>query len=291
MRHGGARLGCAVAIAILARPAPAGAEEYRHTVAVKPGGTLAVDLPTGAIEIETHDEATVEVEARSAGWGGGLTFMLSSDGANARLEATRSGWLVGGESRARLRVPETFSLELETRGGPIEIEAVDGSVRAKTSGGRIELEGARGRVELSTSGGPVRVEDVEGDTVLRTSGGDIRASDVDGSIDAETSGGSIRIQDVDGPVSARTSGGGISVQFEGAPAGELRTSGGGIEVELPEGSDLELDARTSGGRIRIDAELGVRGEIDASHVKGRLGQGGPSLLLETSGGNIRVRER
>jgi len=276
----------------LALATSARAEEYRESVAVRPGGTLEVDLPRGSIEIETHHDARVDVEASSHGWSGGLQFTLTGDGTNAKLEASRAGWLPGvGGTRARVRVPENYSLELTTRGGSIEIEAVRGSVRAHTSGGSIELDGAVGRVELSSSGGPIRVEDVRGDTVLRSSGGGITASDVDGALDAETSGGPIRIQDVDGPVNARTSGGGITVRFAGPPSGALRTSGGGIEVEFPEGQGAELDARTSGGRISIDAELAVSGEIEPGRVRGRLGPGGAELELETSGGNIRVRER
>ena len=268
------------------------ADEYRESVGVRAGGTLKVDLPEGALEIETHAENSVDVEASSGGVWGGLRFTLTSDGTNAKLVASRGGWLPGWSgARARLRVPEEYTLDLKTGGGSIEIEAVRGGVRARTSGGPISLEGAVGRVELQTSGGPIRVEDVDGDTVLRSSGGSITASDIQGEVDAETSGGPIRIQDVDGRVRARTSGGGISVRFDGAPAGELRTSGGGIEVEFPEGQGAELDARTSGGRISVDAPLQVSGAIESGRVRGRLGAGGAELELETSGGNIRVRER
>ncbi len=286
------RVGVAALLVGLGLALAASADEYRESVAVRPGGTLVVVLPMGALEIETHDEASVDVEASSGGWSGGLRFELTSDGTNARLEAKRGAWSFGGfGARARVRVPEHYSLELETGGGSIEIEAVRGSVRAHTSGGPIDLEGAVGSVDLSTSGGPIRVEDVEGDTVLRTSGGSITASDIEGNVEARSSGGPIRIQDVEGRVSARTSGGGITVRFDGAPAGELRTSGGWIEVEFPEGLGAELEARTSGGRISIDAPLKVTGEIESDRVSGRLGPGGAALELVTSGGNIRVRER
>ena len=294
LRKGAAmqQIGLAALCAGLALAPSARADEYRESLAVRAGGKLEVDLPAGELEIETHDDNSVDVEASSGGWGGGLRFTLTSDGKNAKLTASRGSWLPGGGgARARVRVPEDYSLDLETHGGSIQIDAVGGSVRAHTSGGGIELEGAVGRVELSSSGGPIRVEDVEGDTVLRTSGGSITASDIDGAIDAETSGGPIRIDDVDGPVRARSSGGGITVRFDGAPAGELRTSGGGIEVEYPEGKGAELEAHTSGGRISIEPKLEVSGEIESGRVRGRLGPGGARLALETSGGNIRVRER
>ncbi len=277
----------------LALPAAARADEFRESVRVRAGGTLQVELPSGALEIETHDEETVDVEATArGGWPGGIEFELSGDGTNAKLVASRRGWILGWRDvRARIRVPEEFSLDLETGGGGIEIEAVRGSVNARTSGGSIELEGAQGRVELGTSGGSIRVSDVQGDTSLRTSGGGVRATDLRGDVEARTSGGPIRIHDVDGRVDARTSGGGISVRFEGAPAGELRTSGGSIEVEFEEGKGAELDARTSGGRISISPRESFTGELESGSARGRLGRGGESLALYTSGGNIRVHER
>jgi len=285
------RAGVAALCTALALAVSAAADDYRESVPARPGGTLVVALPRGALEIETHDEDSVDVEASSGGWSG-LRFELTSDGTNAKLEAKSGGWILGGiGARARVRVPEHYSLDLKTAGGSIEIESVQGSVRAHTSGGSIELDGAVGPVSLSTSGGSLSVEDVLGNTTLRTSGGGITARDVVGSVDAETSGGSIRVGDVDGPVRAQTSGGGISVRFSGPPAGDLRTSGGSIEVELPEGTGAELAARTSGGRIHIEPELAISGEIDSGRVRGRIGPGGKKLELETSGGNIRVRER
>jgi DUF4097 and DUF4098 domain-containing protein YvlB len=282
----------ALGLALCLGAVPAQADEFREDVAVRAGGTLRVELAMGGLEIETHDDARVEVEASSGGWGGGLEFTLTGDGTNARLVGERAGLpFMGFGARVRVRVPEEYSLDLTTGGGAIEIEAVQGSVRAKTSGGSIDLEGAVGAVDLRTSGGAIRVEEVEGDTVLRTSGGSITASDIDGALEVETSGGPIRLQDVDGPVRAHTSGGGISARFAGAPAGELRTSGGSIEVELPEGTGAELEARTSGGRVSIDGEITVSGDLDRSEVRGRLGPGGERLVLQTSGGNIRVRAR
>jgi hypothetical protein len=286
------RVGIAAVCMGLLLALSAAADDFRESVSARSGGTLTVALPAGSIVIETHDQDSVDVEASSSGWSGGLHFELTSDGTNAKLEGRRGAWIFGAfGARARVRVPEHYSLELKTAGGSIEIESVQGSVKAHTSGGSIELDGAVGPVELSTSGGPIRVENVHGNTRLSTSGGGITASEVVGAVDAETSGGSIRISDIDGAVRASTSGGGISVRFSGAPAGDLGTSGGSIEVEFPEGSGAELSARTSGGQIHVEPELAVSGEIDSGRVRGRIGPGGAKLELETSGGNIRVRER
>jgi DUF4097 and DUF4098 domain-containing protein YvlB len=287
----------AIALALLAGwlPATAGADEFRQAIPVQPGGSLEVDLSSGSVEVETHDEHEVAVDAESRGLSGGLTrFELSGDGVNAKFVGKHSGWLGmfgSGELRVRVRVPESYSIDVRTGGGSVEIDELGGRASVRTSGGSIELVEARGPVELETSGGPIRVEEVEGDVTARTSGGRIQISEVAGRVEARTSGGSIDAHEVDGPVEARTSGGSISVRFNDAPEGDLRTSGGSIEVEFSEDAALELEAETSGGRVQIDSEIRVVGVLGRDQVKGQVNGGGAQLRLKTSGGNIRVRVR
>lgn len=282
----------ALALALLAGLASASrAEQYRSSVEVRPGGRLDVDLSGGTLVIETHDAPRVEVEADAPDWPSRWRFELTSDGADAKLEGSRTSWLPGGSPRVRVRVPREYSLELQTGGGGIEIDAVRGAVKARTSGGSIELDGATGDVELRSSGGSIRLSDVDGRVEARTSGGPISAANVHGRVEAETSGGSIRLSDVEGRIDARTSGGGISVRFSGPPAGELRTSGGAIEVVIPPGTGANLEARTSGGRVELDGALAFAGERSSSKLEGTLGSGGERLELQTSGGNIEIRVR
>ena len=284
----------ALGLLSLVAPVTGATFELHERVAARPGGTLEVRISQGSLEIETHDEPEVRVDLRASGWrGSAIDFALTGDGENARLEGSGPGWvpsiLGGAKIRVRIRVPETYSLDLRTGGGAIQIEDLGGSVSARTSGGSIELEGAVGSVDLRTSGGSIRVEEVEGDVTLRTSGGTVDASDVTGRIEARTSGGAIRLRDVGGPVLARTSGGPILVRFSGAPEGSLETSGGSIEAEFPEDEGVDLDARTSGGRVHIEEPLRLSGRMERSRADGEINGGGAELQIRTSGGNIRIR--
>jgi hypothetical protein len=287
----------AIALALLAAwlPAAAGADEFRQAIPVEPGGTLEVDLSAGSVEVETHDEHEVAVDADSRGLRGGLMhFELSGDGANARFVAKHAGifgMFGSGDLRVHVRVPESYSVDVRSGGGSVEIDEVGGDVAVRTSGGSIEVAEVQGSVELKTSGGPVRVDEVEGDVAIRTSGGTIQLSEVAGRVDARTSGGSIDAHEVDGPVELRTSGGSISVRFNAAPEGALKTSGGSIEVEFSEDAALDLEAETSGGRVQIDDEIRVVGTLRSDQVKGQINGGGPALQLKTSGGNIRIQVR
>jgi DUF4097 and DUF4098 domain-containing protein YvlB len=289
------RRAIAVALLVGCLPGAVEAEEFRRALAVQPGGRLEVDLSAGSVEVETHDEHEVAVDAESRGFGGGLMrFELTGDGVNAKLVGSRAGWLGGfggGGARVHVRVPERYSVEVRTNGGSIEIDQLGGAASARTSGGSIEVSGAQGDVELETSGGPIRVDEVEGDVEARTSGGKIQISEVTGEVEARTSGGSIQVHEVGGRVVARTSGGSISVRFDEAPEGDLETSGGGIEAEFSEEAALDLEAETSGGRIRVDSEIRMIGKLGSARVEATINGGGPTLRLKTSGGNVRVSVR
>lgn len=284
----GATVGLATLLLWLAAPSVVRAQDFRDSVPAEPGGTLEVRLDHGSVEVETHSDERVRVEAEASG----MKFDLSSDGTDTRLVGKRSGWFSGfsiGGVRVRVKVPERYAVDVRTLGGSIELYDIGGWVRARTSGGSIEVDGARGDVDLYTSGGRVYAEDVQGDVIAKTSGGAIRVEEIDGAVEARTSGGSIRLHEVTGPVTARTSGGPVSVRFAGEPEGEVRTSGGGIEAEFSEDAALDLDARTSGGRVRIEDDIEFRGSVESSRVKGAIRGGGAPLRLETSGGSIRVR--
>jgi DUF4097 and DUF4098 domain-containing protein YvlB len=236
----------------------AAAAEFEERVPAESGGRLRVQLDTGSVEVEGHDENEVRVEASSSGLADAMRFTLEGRGSDIELRGRRRGvmgWFSGARVRVHIRVPQAFSLDIRTGGGEVEVEGIEGTLSARTSGGEVSAREIEGPVELRTSGGEVRVEEVHGDVEARTSGGAVEISEVEGRIEAATSGGRMEIHDVSGPVDARTSGGSISVRFSGAPAGVIQTSGGGIEIEFPEGSGLRLDARTSGVGVDLDQQV------------------------------------
>jgi hypothetical protein len=179
------------------------------------------------------------------------------------------------------------SVVAETAGGSIRIDDIGGEVRAATAGGGIQLGRVSGRVECETAGGSIRLDSAGASAELRTSGGGIQAREVRGDLRAETAGGSIRAESVGGSLIAATSGGSIHV---GEVAGlvDAETAGGSIHVEsAPQG----VRAETAGGGIQLNNVAGkviatsAAGPIRAYFVAGRpLGDS----LLETTAGSIIV---
>ena len=291
MTHRIARL----AVLLLAFAPAVAAKDFEDRIAAKPGGRLRVDLKGGSVEVESHGDNEVRVDANVRGMGSrAMDFELEGDGVDVDFSADVRAWasVFGGpQVRVRLRVPERYDVDIRTGGGDVDLEEIHGEVKARTSGGSIKVDEIEGPVFLWTSGGSIEAKAIRGDLEARTSGGRIRAAEVTGSVEAHTSGGPIKVTDVQGAVDLHTSGGEISVRFTDAPAGVLETSGGGIEVEFPEDVGASLDAKTSGGRVDVEHGIRVQGSQDPHRVVGDVNGGGRTLLLRTSGGDIRVRIR
>ena len=167
-----------------------------ETVEVAPGGTFFTSLDRGALDVASHDEDTVWVSARASGIGADMAhFVLERSGRDLYLDMTLGSWLAAFlapiKVKVRVLVPRHYSLDLDTRGGRIEVRDIGGRCAATTRGGRIEVSGVEGHAVLRTSGGRIQVEDVAGDVIARTSGGKIEAREIDGDCELKTSGGPI----------------------------------------------------------------------------------------------------
>jgi DUF4097 and DUF4098 domain-containing protein YvlB len=270
------------------------ATDLDESFAVGAGGTLRIYLDRGRVNVQRHDGDDVRIEARATGvtaFMGGFTAERTGD--DVTLEgAFRWGFMLlpwGPRVRVNAWVPAQYSVAIETHGGAVSVDGIDGLVVAHTRGGRVEAHHVDGSVSVQTSGGAIEVSDVGGSVVADTSGGSIHAEDIRGNIEVNTSGGAIELTKVDGRIEATTSGGAISASFADEPEGILQTSGGRIDVGFPAHAHVDLDAETSGGSVSVDHTIDTS-ERAQRRVVGRINGGGPMLRLRTSGGSIHVRK-
>jgi hypothetical protein len=282
-----------------------------------PGGRLLLETDAGSVTVvgTSGSEVRLVITSSREDLQDKLDFSFEQDAGEVRIRAEKKGkswlgsWNFKGKLLFELEVPERTEIDLDTAGGSLDVDSIDGDVRLDTSGGRIRVSSVRGEVLADTSGGGITVREVEGDVTADTSGGGITIEDVDGEVNADTSGGGITVRDVTGDLVADTSGGSIEVsgaggrvsadtsggpiEVEFAPGnsrgGTLSTSGGGIRVILDASVNLDVDASTSGGTVRSDLPITVRGSIDKHSLKGTLGGGGETLRLRASGGGIRIQ--
>lgn len=191
-------------------------------------------------------------------------------------------------------------LDVATGSGSLEIGRIGASVEARTGSGSIEIEGVAGNLDVTTGSGSIRAEDVAGRISASSGSGSLRlAQSGSGDVEVESGSGGVRVTGVRGGLRVHTGSGSIDVRGEIVGDWDLHASSGGITVELPDGSDFELDAQTKSGRIesshsvtRSDASTSSsrsnRSGRSKQSLRGVVGQGGPRLEVRASSGSIRI---
>jgi hypothetical protein len=183
-----------------------------------------------------------------------------------------------------LTVPKATSwVKLETMGGSVGVNGIDGWVKAETAGGAISVDHIGGPVTASTQGGSIHAGNVNNNVSLETAGGSISVGSIAGHIVANTSGGSVEIDDGKQNVSIETAGGSIRVKQCGG-ALTASTAGGTIDVG-DVGSNASLES--AGGGIHV---VSAKGWVKANTASGpiRLSNISRGVIAETAAGPIEV---
>lgn len=236
---------------------------------------------------------------------------------------TSSSWLFGHQARAcemrRATLPlQNGQLDIKNKNGGIDVVGEDRtdiflearvtaqassnddaqrlvhSIRIRTDG-QIRPEGPENSGGLFSGGHwsvnfrlhvPHRLA-----ARISSENGGINLSRLDGSITAETTNGGVALRDLAGDVHATTTNGGLDITLDGTQwhgAGLFaRTTNGGVAVKAPSGYSAHLIAETTNGGISVDFPITVQGRIN-KRLDTNLGQGGPTLQLQTTNGGVSI---
>lgn len=165
-----------------------------------------------------------------------------------------------------LTVPSSCNLILDTLGGNVSVDGVEGNISGKTLGGDLTLSNLKGEINMETLGGDIDISFSTLNGHVKTLGGNIRVRELQGRLNADTLGGKVVYLDSlpnenTEPIKVDSLGGNINI--DEAPAGiEARTLGGNINI----GRAAEfVKAETLGGSIKINE---FDGRIFASTLGG-----------------------
>ncbi len=230
------------------------------SVSVKPGGNERMECQV-RLRAHTADEAKArryfeayELVARPLEGGGAYLSGRSQREGRNTLQAGAEFHIV---------IPARFNADVETKGGSIDVEGLDGELVAVTAGGNIRTGDVSGATRVETAGGNIRVGNVGARLEARTAGGGIRTGNIKGDATLQTSGGEVVAGQIAGALKAETAGG--DVVLRGASGSlEARTAGGQILIGESGGSVL---AQTAGGSIRL---LGARGRMEVKTAGGSI---------------------
>jgi len=236
---------------------------------------LDLELPAGAIEIETAetDETHVELEALSN------NEQVQEMVAGARIESNQrgDGYHVSVEVRTRHGVWISFSRGPDIRLGTPEmrlrITCPKGTaIDARTKSADLRAQGDYGIVDFKTASGDIYV-DRSSDVYAKTASGDLHLDEVSGTLDVKTVSGDVHVgtvsrdatvQCVSGDVHIRSNDGSVSgntvsgdQKYDAVMRGrvELRAVSGDISLGIRRGSRVFIDANTVSGSTSSEFEL------------------------------------
>jgi DUF4097 and DUF4098 domain-containing protein YvlB len=256
------------------------------------GGLLELDLETGgSISIVGWGREAVSVTAQLSG--------RDADIVNINIQPTDNGVRVESDFSQRrrstssslvfeIRVPSIYNVEIDSMGGGVSIESVEGDFSGRTMGGALMLTDLKGKLHLTTMGGEVSLTRSDVDGQVTTMGGKALVEDVYGDVEVKSMGGNVvhrRVTRSDGSsigdqVNISTMGGDIDVPE--APAGaDVHTMGGTITID----SAREfVKAKTMGGDIHIrEADGWVKATTMAGDVSVTLVSGHDVKLTSMQG--------
>ena len=275
-------------------------------------GSLTVTNNNGLIDVDT-----VQGSATLTGSFGAINFTNVTGYVKCN---SSNGKVKGGPTGSDAYVKTTFGeVQLEQIGGALTVENSNGNISARevkgkaefnTSFGSIDANGLRKGVKATTGNGRIALTDVGGDAYVKTSFGSVNVQRVNGYLHVENSNGpvvansingeaiakmsfgSVTLDDVAGSITVDNQNGAINVSEARTSAGckgiTAKTSFAPIQVRIGEGGNYTVSARTSFGRINSELPITTSGQMGGDSLNGKIGNGGCTLSLTNSNGNIEI---
>jgi hypothetical protein len=126
---------------------------------------------------------------------------------------------------------------------------------------------------------------------LHSENGGIDISNIDGQINADTTNGGLTLRELAGKVHATTVNGGVNVVLSGAQwRGEglfAKSTNGGVTVNAPDHYSAHLIAGTVNGGVSVDFPIKIQGSI-RNRIDTQIGDGGPTIQVETTNGGVSI---
>jgi hypothetical protein len=291
-----ATLGLGVALA--QEPTPAECEEngrgrgrrvqvcdVRELTFPATGSLSIVDRTNGDIRVrawdrnEVHVRALVRATARDPEVAREIAASVVISEGN-RLRASRpEGRGNNGWSNESWTVDYDVQVPRETA---LTVSAINGEVAIRELSGDVSVDAVNGEIAISEVSGDISAEAVNGEIAIRQ---------VSGDISVETVNGSIELEGVSGSVDGRAVNGRIDVTLAGdrlAEAGvDLATVNGSAALRIPRSFSAQLELETVTGRMDVDFPITISGSV-GRRISTTLGDGGPLVRVETTGGAIRI---
>ncbi len=261
---------------------PTHAEDWNKSYKLSGRPNLRVITNDGHVDLYATSGNQIDAHVTTNGWpigDRGVRITESQTGNEVDLEVHvptfhfSFGWN-DRSVRIQLNVPREADFDVQTGDGSVTSQAFHGQLRISTGDGNIEANGLTGQVRLHSGDGHIRGDGFDGE---------LRADSGDGRIDVTGRFDTLSLESGDGSVTAEVqSGSKIANDWS------VRSGDGSVTLRLPDGLNADLDAHTGDGHINLDFPITTSGEISGTTIHGKIGAGGPPLVIHTGDGSIHI---
>jgi hypothetical protein len=291
-----------------------GPDAAKLRIATDPvGGRPALRVMYGSNRVVYADEATrwgstSSVNVRSDGtWGGEKNHSDWWKGMGNRVTVSSKGSGLEAHADLHVQVPKGRQVSVYTVVGAATIRNVDGRILFDGGSSSVTVESSAGELSIDVGSGSVNVAKFDGNLLVDTGSGSVRLSDVAGgklSVDTgsgEVNGSQLAARDIlvdtgSGSVDLDavhasslhidTGSGSVSVGLLSTRCEmDVDTGSGSVRIEVPPSFTAEVHIETGSGGIRTDLPMTVT-QKDRDTLRGRIGQGGQLLHVDTGSGGV-----
>ncbi len=164
------------------------------------------------------------------------------------------------------------------------------ALRAKTHNGRVGATGLAADIHALTHNGAMELASGTGSIYAETHNGRIHATSAGPQVELKTHNGGIQVTAAGAEhVSIETHNGGVRADLTAAKpvGGRIVSHNGSMTVAFSDDTSADLACTTRNGRIRSEIEWQVT-EMSKRRARGKVGDGGSALEIETYNGGIRL---
>jgi DUF4097 and DUF4098 domain-containing protein YvlB len=242
--------------------------------------SLVVKVQSGAIELETTDGTTTQVEVEGPH---AEDFRIESRERGGRVEvvveAPKRFTFSGGDHLVSIRAPHEADLEVRTGSGSVDARGRYGEVEILSGSGDVAVEQVAA-LAVKAGSGEIEIGRVEGRLSATTGSGDVEIGRLGGEGSLRTGSGEVTIGEANSDLTIMTGSGDQTVGSAASGRLKLRAASGDVHVGIRRGSRVFVDARSASGDM--ESELDLEGEAPPGD--------GPMVEVDaaTASGDVRI---
>lgn len=275
-----------------------------ETGEIRGANTLRVIYP-GRRVVYADSRGTTNLSVREDGTFGGER----GGGRHSSVRISSSGDGVEAHANIRVLVPSGRRLSLYLGAGKVDVTNVTTQLLVDVASASVSARGVRGALMVDAGSGDVEIADATGDLMLDTGSGEVRVSGAKGGRhNIDTGSGSVNVTNMEGDRIVIDVGSG-DVNVRGLKASDVRldsgsgsidaeltgtvrdlivdTGSGDVTLRLPKDFGAEVEIDTGSGSIRSSFPVTTQ-ELKSDALRGRIGNGGTRLRIDTGSGSVQL---